>query len=271
MTCISKVNIPFRLITFDVVDTLIQFRTAPGKKYGELGAMFGVLADNNKLVANFKTNWNHMNRAHPNFGLNTKIGYKEWWRRVVIGTFRESSLSDIHIPTDKLNKLCDHLLEEYKTSSCWGLCYGTIDFLNYLKLQRQIDGEPFKLGVVSNFDPRLDILLRNMKISHYFDFVINSYDAGIEKPNIDIFKKAMKASEIEGLKPKECLHIGHSVLPDYFGAQKAGMYALLVHEKSPETLRAQYGPNIEDYHVFNSLFDLHKKLANGYIKWDRTP
>lgn len=47
--------------------------------------MFGVLADNNKLVANFKSNWNHMNRAHPNFGLNTKIGYKEWWRRVVMG------------------------------------------------------------------------------------------------------------------------------------------------------------------------------------------
>lgn len=47
------------------------------------------------------------------------------------------------------------------------------------------------------------------------------------------------------------------------------MYALIVHEKDPETLRAQYGPNIEDYHVFNSLFDLHKKLANGYIKWNR--
>lgn len=69
---------------------------------------------------------------------------------------------------------------------------------------------------------RLDVLLHNMKIAHYFDFVINSYDAGIEKPNIEIFKRAMKESDIEGLKPKECLHIGHSILPDYVGAQKAG-------------------------------------------------
>lgn len=87
MQTISKSFIPFRLITFDVVDTLIQFRTAPGKKYGEIGAMFGVLADNNLLVSNFKSNWNHMNRAHPNFGLKTKIGYKEWWRRVVLGLY----------------------------------------------------------------------------------------------------------------------------------------------------------------------------------------
>lgn len=67
-----------------------------------------------------------------------------------------------------------------------------------------------------------------MKISHYFDFVINSYDAGIEKPNVEIFKLAMKQSEIEDLKPSECLHIGHSILPDYFGAQKAGLYNFLM-------------------------------------------
>lgn len=73
----------------------------------------------------------------------------------------------------------------------------------------------------------MDVLLHNMKIAHYFDFVINSYDAGIEKPNIEIFKKAMKESEIEGLKPKECLHIGHSILPDYIGAQKAGMFQII--------------------------------------------
>jgi len=263
----ARSAIPFRLITFDVVDTLIQFRTVPGKQYGEFGAMFGILSDNNSLVSNFKANWQHMNRAHPNFGLKTKIGYQEWWRRVVIGTFRDSSISDMHVPMEKLNKLSEFLLEEYKTSSCWTLTYGAIDFLNYLKLQRQIDGNPFKLGVISNFDPRLDVLLRNMKINHYFDFVINSFDAGVEKPNKEIFREAMNTSEIEDLKPKECLHIGHTIPTDYVGAQKAGMYALIVHEKPVEALRRKYGSEIEDYHVFNSLFDLHKKISNGYMKW----
>lgn len=28
-----------------------------------------------------------MNRAHPNFGLKTKIGEREWWRRLIRGEF----------------------------------------------------------------------------------------------------------------------------------------------------------------------------------------
>lgn len=75
----------FRLITFDVTDTLLQFRTSPGKQYGEIGAMFGVLLDSNKLAANFKTNWQKMNRAHPNFGLKTKIGWENWWKMLITG------------------------------------------------------------------------------------------------------------------------------------------------------------------------------------------
>lgn len=48
----------FRLITFDVTDTLIKFRTAPGKQYGEIGALFGVSQDDHHdLVSSFKHNW----------------------------------------------------------------------------------------------------------------------------------------------------------------------------------------------------------------------
>jgi FMN phosphatase YigB (HAD superfamily) len=48
----------FRLITFDVTDTLIKFRTAPGKQYGEIGALFGVHSDDHHdLVSSFKFNW----------------------------------------------------------------------------------------------------------------------------------------------------------------------------------------------------------------------
>lgn len=47
----------FRLITFDVTDTLLQFRTSPGKQYGEIGAMFGILTGKDNVAANFKSNW----------------------------------------------------------------------------------------------------------------------------------------------------------------------------------------------------------------------
>lgn len=47
----------FRLITFDVHNTLLQFRSSPGKKYGEIGAMFGISNNNNQLVSNYVQSW----------------------------------------------------------------------------------------------------------------------------------------------------------------------------------------------------------------------
>ncbi|KAL1403050.1 hypothetical protein pipiens_000927, partial [Culex pipiens pipiens] len=169
--------------------------------------------------------------------------------------------------------MTEHFMEFFKTSGFWQHCYGSIDFLNYLKLQRHIEANgngkepPFKLGVVSNFDPRLDVLLRNMKINHYFDFVLNSYDVGFMKPTKEIFATAMKASELKDLKPSECLHIGATPATDYFGARNAGWYGLLVHEKSAEDLTRKYGQLVDDNHVFSSLFDIHKKISNDYMKW----
>ncbi|XP_062544382.1 rhythmically expressed gene 2 protein [Armigeres subalbatus] len=266
MSCLSR----FRLITFDVHNTLLQIRSAPGKKYGELGAMFGISNNKNQLVANYVQSWHKMNRLHPNFGLKTKIGYRQWWQMMIGGIFNENGTNNI--PEDKIDQMTEHFMEFFKTSGFWQHCYGSVDFLNYLKLQRHNDSQgrkepPFKLGVISNFDPRLDVLLRNMKLNHYFDFVLNSYDVGYMKPSKEIFAAAMKASELKDLKPQECLHIGATPATDYFGARHAGWYGLLVHEKSADELSRKYGQTVDDNHVYSSLFDIHKKISNDYMKW----
>jgi HAD superfamily hydrolase (TIGR01549 family) len=181
------------------------------------------------------------------------------------GTFVAYNLSD-----DKVNNMTTYLMDLYKTSSCWTHTYGTVDFLNYLKLQRQFisqSGSKLKIGVISNFDSRLDVLLRNMKLHQYFDFVLCSYHAGFEKPEKEIFQKAMKMSELQNLKPEECLHIGNTPVTDYFGCKNAGWYGLLVHEKSPEELKKKYGEKIEEHHVYQNLQYLHKDVSNDYIKW----
>lgn len=189
-------------------------------------------------------------------------------RSLFVGTFDAHQLTD-----EKVNNMTNYLLDLYKTSTCWQLTYGTVDFLNFLKLQKQYASqkgkfEPhFKLGVISNFDSRLDVLLRNMKLNHYFDFVLGSYQAGVEKPDKEIFKIAIKASELEDLKPEECLHIGNTPITDYFGPRNAGWYSLLIHERSAEKLRQKYGEKIEDHHVYQNFIDLHKDISKDYIKW----
>ncbi|XP_053953655.1 rhythmically expressed gene 2 protein [Anastrepha ludens] len=268
-----------RLITFDVTNTLLQFRTSPGKQYGEIGALFGVLCDNDELAKNFKANWYMMNRKYPNFGRNSRIGWQQWWHQLISGTFADSGSL---IPEDKLGNLSNHLLELYKTSLCWQHCNGSIDLLNYLRLQQQLatnhhDNEfnddhsshksPISLGVISNFDPRLDILLRNLKIKHYFDFTINSYDSNCEKPNPEIFNLAMRMSDLTDLKPEECLHIGDGPTTDYLAAKNIGWNSALIHEKNVNYLIPKYGDKIEEHFVFPSLYDFHKKFSNNFIKW----
>lgn len=237
-----------RLITFDVTDTLLKFKSSPGKQYGEIGAMYGILCDNSVLGANFKAHWRRMNEEHPNFGLNSGLGWENWWRNVVKGTFKDSTL----IAEDKsLDELADHLINVYKTSACWQHCLGAPNLLSYIRSK----GIP--MGIISNFDPRLNQILANFKMKHFFQFVITSYETGMEKPDTKIFAKAMSISKIGNLQPDECLHIGDKPLLDYYGARNSGWHAALIDERKPDEIEKKY-PNVNKEHLFTSLYHLHK-------------
>lgn len=153
------------------------------------------------------------------------------------------------------------------------LTFGTVDFLKYLQTQKLLRSEnqkneqPLKIGVISNFDSRLDALLQNMKLYEYFDFVLGSFQAGFEKPDKEIFLKAMEQSGLKDLKPCECLHIGDTPVTDYFGAKDAGWSSILVHEKTPEQLLQKYGERIEKKHVFGNFLDVHKFIVDNKIEW----
>lgn len=238
-----------RLITFDVTDTLLKFRSAPGRQYGEIGALYGVTADDNVLAENFKANWYRMNKEHPNFGLASGLGWENWWKHIIAGTFKDS---DFNIEGKKLDAISSHLIELYRTSTCWQQCYGCLNLLSYLTSKK------IPMGIISNFDPRLSTTLLNTKLRHYFRFVLTSYEVGFEKPDLKIFEQAMIASNLKNLQPEECLHIGDTPLLDYFGARNSNWNAFLIHDKSPKELKDKYGDDIEEKHVFSSLYDLHR-------------
>ncbi|CAH0547320.1 unnamed protein product [Brassicogethes aeneus] len=240
-----------RLITFDVTNTLLKFRSAPGQQYGEIGAMYGILCDNDSLSANFKAHWRKMNQEHPNFGLNSGLGWEKWWKMIVKGTFKDSRFN---VEDKKLDAIASHLIDVYKTSACWQPCYGTQALLSYLR-NRQVT-----LGIISNFDPRLSTTLTNTKLRHFFHFVLTSYEVGIEKPDTKIFDKALQMSEINNIKPDECLHVGDTTALDYYGARNSGWNAVLIDDRSAENLKKKY-PDIDIKCVFPSLYDLHKYLV----------
>jgi putative hydrolase of the HAD superfamily len=82
-----------------------------------------------------------------------------------------------------------------------------------------------KLGVISNFESWLNVMLDKLAIKQRFDVLAISGDLGWEKPDPRIFKWAMEEA---GAEPHECLHVGDSPHFDAIPAQQLGMTGVLI-------------------------------------------
>jgi HAD superfamily hydrolase (TIGR01549 family) len=85
-----------------------------------------------------------------------------------------------------------------------------------------------RLGVLSNASRDLVPLLFRFGVAHYFDAIIVSELVGSEKPQREIFMKALETLDVE---PQEAVHVGDSYHHDYLGATRAGLQAVLLDRK----------------------------------------
>lgn len=83
----------------------------------------------------------------------------------------------------------------------------------------------FRLAVVSNADGRVEGLMESVGLRHHFEFVLDSGEVGVEKPDPAIFRMAVDRL---GLEPRQCLYVGDLFPVDVVGARNAGLRALLV-------------------------------------------
>jgi REG-2-like HAD superfamily hydrolase len=85
-----------------------------------------------------------------------------------------------------------------------------------------------RLGIISNFSPNCETLLRELRLAHYFDFFIVSGILGVEKPDPRIFYAAIAAA---GKPVAELVYVGDSVFHDVEGAHSVGMDAILIDRR----------------------------------------
>ena len=85
----------------------------------------------------------------------------------------------------------------------------------------------FKLIVISNVSSskNLKTYLRKAGIPNCFDAIIASGDVGYEKPNLEIFREALRMLNIPA---SYVLHVGDKYEEDYIGAYNAGLKALIL-------------------------------------------
>lgn len=243
-----------KLITFDVTGTLLKFRMPVGQQYAKVGSSFGLKADPDLLQKNFKIFYKQMIKDHPNFGQVTGLGWESWWKQLVTLTFKNSLLG-IDIDTSKMDDISSRLIDVYKTSEGWELESGAVELLDFLKVRN------IHLGVISNYDSRLEGILKDLKIMKYFNFIVASYEVKFQKPDKNIFKFVEQMNN--NLKPNEVLHVGDSVELDFLGAQNAGWNAILIH-KDIGSLKKMY-PKIDINYVVKDLLHLQTNLLANLV------
>ena len=102
-------------------------------------------------------------------------------------------------------------------------------------LVRLKEERDLKLGVISNWDQRLEPLLDGMGLGELFDTVLSSAVVGLHKPDPRIFKLACDRL---GVEPEFSVHVGDHHYADVLGARSVGMTAVLIDRHSRGFLNA---------------------------------
>lgn len=83
----------------------------------------------------------------------------------------------------------------------------------------------YRLGIISNWDPRLEQLCASQGLARHFEVIVASEAVGYAKPGPRIFRRALEAV---GLTPERAVHVGDNPLADVEGARAVGMAAVLL-------------------------------------------
>ena len=218
-----------RWVFFDAVGTLMHVRGSVGEIYGRQAAAFGFEPASSPssyalIETAFRKAFRDITLRYPQkLAVDGLEPEREWWKRVVKGTF------DRIAPFPQLDQCFEQIYELFRTTEAWELERDALESLSLLSADRN-------LGIISNFDSRLEDVLTDLGIRPFFQQLTIPALAGAAKPDPAIFRYAM---DDVGADPGKCLYVGDEVEDDYAAPQAAGMRALLYdpgdrHQGLPE-------------------------------------
>jgi len=202
-----------KVITFDAGNTLIRLRRPVGETYAAVAKRFGAELNPKDLENGFRTAWKTVPTLPDVLGPRRDDG-KSWWRDVVLKTFENASAK-----VDPFEDFFDAVYREFALPGIWRLEPGALELLQDLRCAG------FRLGIISNFDLRLNEILRHVGVSNLFEQIIVSSQVGADKPSPRIFEEALRRFQVE---PAALLHVGDDNVADGDGAQAVGMQTFIL-------------------------------------------
>lgn len=80
-----------------------------------------------------------------------------------------------------------------------------------------------KIALISNCYSEEVYVIRRSVLSQYFDKIYLSYEQGMQKPNLELFKKCVRELNVT---PEECLYVGDGGSDELMAAKQIGMNAV---------------------------------------------
>lgn len=232
------------LVTFDCTGTLFEPVARIGVLYKRAAvaeawkaslarAVAAEVLDEDALSAAFRSAFAEADRERPCFGAGA-CSSEDWWHPVVERTFAAAAAESAGCSEDALRPLLPGAFrtlyhETFVSRAGWRLRPHAADTLSALSAWREArpaSETDLKVGVVSNWDDRLPLLLERLGVRRHVDFVLTSREAGVEKPSAELFARARGLAGVAA--DARCLHVGDSFSRDVVGAAGAGWEALFV-------------------------------------------
>ncbi len=198
-----------KAIFFDAVGTLFRLTRSVGEHYADVGREVGLDLNAQKLERAFHTAWRKMPQRAAIDGPRENDD-KGWWRELVNHVLDQAAPSLGEFDRDNFFEIA---YEHFAEAGVWQLYAEVPEVLERL--------QPFfQLAVISNFDGRLRFILEHLGISKYFVHVFVSSELGADKPDLEIYRRALRVMK---LNPSEVLHVGDDPERDWEGATAAGL------------------------------------------------
>lgn len=199
-----------KTIFFDAAGTLIHLPKSVGHHYALVGRRVGLALDAPALDRAFTACWKQM-PARPAIEGPREDDDKSWWLELV-----DRVIDQVAPATSELDRdaFFEAAYSHFAEAGVWELFPDVIEVLEALRPR-------FDLAVVSNFDGRLRMILEHLGVSQFFSHVFLSSELGADKPDPEIFRRALRLS---GARPNETLHVGDDPVRDWQGAEAAGLF-----------------------------------------------
>ncbi|MCI4339634.1 MAG: HAD family hydrolase [Thermoplasmata archaeon] len=191
----------FRAVLFDLGGTLVDYHDFP--HWTELARRCFVDVEDEEMARAFFD----VERETDN---RERVSYTEFWRR----TLSLASAKEVERPT------AERFLALLREHPGFNRLYS-----DARRCLEQLQAEGRRLAVVSNSssEARCRAILHETGILPYFEKVVSSGTEGVEKPNPEIFHRAVTRMEV---RPAEAFYVGNLAFTDAQAAREAGLGAI---------------------------------------------